>query len=56
MPFDYYGARLRHAAWTWLEAKFCRFLHPLRSKDRASGRNEKRSAKQREQRARDKEW
>lgn len=44
---DLYRQRLAHAKWTWMEAKACRrLLAPLRRKDRASGRAEKRKARQ----------
>ena len=47
---DFYRHRLAHAHWTWMEPKFCRFLHPLRRKDRSSGRAEKHRARALERR------
>lgn len=52
MAFDRYRARLRHAKWTWREDKYL----PSNSrrmaflKDRASGRAEKRAARQQDRR------
>lgn len=48
MATDFYRQRLAHAKWTWAEHKACNFIAPPRRKDRASGRAEKRSARQRE--------
>jgi hypothetical protein len=53
MSFDHYCARLKKAAWSWLEPKFCRFLCPLRNKNRRCGRAEKRAARQAERRERE---
>lgn len=44
---DRYRQRLAHAAWTWREEKVCpRFHGPSHHKDRASGRADKRAARQ----------
>lgn len=43
---DYYKLRLKHALWTWREACHCNYHRKPRIKDRASGRNDKRSARQ----------
>ena len=53
---DYYRHAIKHAAWTWREGKMCSFHKRPRKKDRPSGRNDKRAAKQRELRARDGEY
>lgn len=47
---DRYKRHLAHAAWTWLEGKFSRFHKRPERKDRVMGRNEKRSAKQKDKR------
>jgi hypothetical protein len=44
---DTYRKLLAKAAWDWLERKYChRFMSKRRSKDRVSGRAEKRKARQ----------
>jgi hypothetical protein len=50
MAFDPYKVKLSDAKWTWREGKFCRFHKRPRNKDRVFGRNDKRSARQAEQR------
>jgi hypothetical protein len=42
---DTYKKKLRHAAWTWLEGKFCWYHRKPRTKDRVMGRNDKRAAR-----------
>ncbi len=46
---DTYRRLLAHAQWTWREEKVCPYHGPSRRKDRASGRADKRSARQAEQ-------
>jgi len=46
MATDRYRQKLNHADWTWREEKVCRFHGAARNKDRVSGRNDKRSARQ----------
>lgn len=46
MPTDRYRNKIKHAAWTWRENKVCPYHGPSIHKDRTSGRNDKRSAKQ----------
>lgn len=47
---DFYKLRLMHALWTWREGRRSRFHSQPRIKDRASGRNDKRAARQQERR------
>lgn len=47
---DHYGARLKKAAWGWMESH--RWLQGKRKKDRVSGRSDKRGAKNEERRER----
>lgn len=55
MSFDSFKARLRHALWTWREGRHSRFHKAPRNKDRVMGRNDKRAARQDDQREIDKE-
>jgi len=50
MAVDRYKNKIKHAAWTWREEKVSRYHLPARRKDRASGRNDKRSARQEDRR------
>ena len=50
---DHYRNRLKHAHWTWMEGKFCRFHKRPRAKDRVMGRHDKRAARQEERRERE---
>lgn len=43
---DNYRNKIKHAAWTWREEKVCHCHRPARNKDRQSGRNDKRAARQ----------
>lgn len=56
MGVDYYAHYLKHALWTWREGRHSPYHSQPRVKDRASGRNEKRSARQVERRARETEY
>lgn len=47
---DRYHQLLQHAQWTWREEKVCRYHSPSRRKDRVSGRNDKRAARQHDRR------
>ena len=43
---DLYKAKLKQAAWTWMERAYCRKYDKRLKKDRVSGRHAKRSARQ----------
>lgn len=47
---DFYRRRLAHAAWTWLEGKWCRYHNKPDRKNRTMGRAEKRRARTAERR------
>lgn len=49
---DHYGARLKMAAWGWMERAYARKWDKRLKKDRVSGRAEKRGAKNEERRER----
>jgi hypothetical protein len=53
--FDHYHHKIKHASWTWREEKVSRYHLPPRRKDRRSGRNDKRSARQLEKKELDRE-